>query len=107
MTTPTAGHLCKESLLISICCPWGSGVIPSLGGYGSDTGGIEIADSGTDVSATAADYESVITIYHVTRLDMDVESSSLTDAAGIARLRPRSARPVPPRTAKRSPCAVA
>ena len=37
----------------------------------------------------------MITIYHVTRLDMGVESSSLTDAAGIARLRLRSARPRP------------
>ena len=73
----------------------GSGITPSLGGYGADTRGIETADSCTDVSAITADYESVITIYHVTRLDMDVESSSLTDAAGIARLRPRSARPRP------------
>ena len=66
---------------------------------------MEIADSCTDVSAIAAYYESVITIYHVTRLDLDVESSSLTDGAGIARLRPRSVRPRP-RTAA-TPCAVA
>jgi hypothetical protein len=63
----------------------GGNVIPSFGGYGADTGGTEIADSCTDINAIAADYESVITTYHVTRLDMDVESSSLTNAAGIAR----------------------
>jgi hypothetical protein len=63
----------------------GGNVIPSFGGYGADTGGTEIADSCTDINAIAADYESVITTYHVTRLDMDVESSSLTSRAGIAR----------------------
>ena len=35
--------------------------------------------------AIAADYETVVTTYHVTRLDMDVEASSLTDTAGISR----------------------
>ena len=63
----------------------GGNVIPSFGGYGADTGGTEIADSCTDINAIAADYESVITTYHVTRLDMDVEPSSLTNTAGIAR----------------------
>ncbi|MBV9792666.1 MAG: chitinase [Actinobacteria bacterium] len=63
----------------------GGNVIPSFGGYGADSTGTEIADSCTDVNAIAADYEAVITTYHVTRLDMDVEASSLTNTAGIAR----------------------
>ena len=69
----------------------GGNVIPSFGGYCADTGGTEIADSCTDINAIAADYESVITTYHVTQLDMDVESSSLTNTAGIARRRPNDA----------------
>ena len=63
----------------------GGNVIASFGGYGADSTGTEIADSCTDVNAIAADYESVITTYHVTRLDMDVEASSLTNTAGIQR----------------------
>lgn len=63
----------------------GGDVIPSFGGYSADEGGTEIADSCTDVSKIAADYESVISTYHVTRLDMDVEANSLSDTAGISR----------------------
>jgi hypothetical protein len=63
----------------------GGNVIPSFGGYTADTTSTEIADSCTDVNAIAADYESVITTYHVSRLDMDVEADSLTNTAGIAR----------------------
>jgi hypothetical protein len=63
----------------------GGDVILSFGGYGADEGGTEIADSCTDVSKIAADYESVISTYHVTRLDMDVEANSLNDTAGISR----------------------
>ncbi|HEX6525757.1 MAG TPA: chitinase [Streptosporangiaceae bacterium] len=63
----------------------GGDVIPSFGGYSADQGGTEIADSCTDVSQIAADYESVITTLGVTRLDMDVEAKSLSDTAGIAR----------------------
>jgi hypothetical protein len=63
----------------------GGDVIPSFGGYSADEGGTEIADSCTDVSKIAADYESVISSYHVTRLDMDVEANSLNDTAGISR----------------------
>jgi hypothetical protein len=44
-----------------------------------------IADSCTNVSQIAADYESVITTLGVTRLDMDVEAKSLNDTAGITR----------------------
>ena len=60
-------------------------MIPSFGGYSADHGGTEIADSCTNVSSIAADYEQVITTLGVTRLDMDVESSSLNNTAGIDR----------------------
>jgi hypothetical protein len=63
----------------------GGDVIPSFGGYSADHGGTEIADSCTNVNSIAADYESVITTLGVTRLDMDVESSSLNNTAGIDR----------------------
>ncbi len=63
----------------------GGDVIPSFGGYSADHGGTEIADSCTNVQSIAADYEQVITTLGVTRLDMDVESSSLNNTAGITR----------------------
>jgi len=63
----------------------GGDVVPSFGGYSADHGGTEIADSCTDVNQIAAAYESVVTTYNVTRLDMDVESSSLNNSAGIDR----------------------
>jgi hypothetical protein len=63
----------------------GGDVIPSFGGFSADQGGTEIADSCTDVSQIAADYESVITTLSVTRLDMDVEAKSLNNAAGVDR----------------------
>ena len=63
----------------------GGDVIPSFGGYSADHGGTEIADSCTNVQQIAADYEQVITTLGVTRLDMDVESSSLNNTAGINR----------------------
>lgn len=63
----------------------GGDVIPTFGGFSADKGGTEIADSCTDVNAIAADYESVISTLGVTRLDMDVESNSLTNTAGIDR----------------------
>jgi hypothetical protein len=63
----------------------GGDVIPSFGGYSADQGGTEIADSCKDVSKIAAAYESVITTYRVTRLDMDVEAKSLNNTAGIDR----------------------
>jgi hypothetical protein len=63
----------------------GGDVIPSFGGYSADHNGTEIADSCTNVNTIAADYESVITTLGVTRLDMDVESSSLNNTAGITR----------------------
>jgi hypothetical protein len=63
----------------------GGDVIPSFGGFSADQGGTEIADSCTNVSQIAADYESVITTLGVTRLDMDVEAKSLNNTAGIDR----------------------
>jgi hypothetical protein len=63
----------------------GGDVIPSFGGYGADDGGTEIADSCTNVASIAAAYESVITTYNVTRLDLDTEDNSLTNSAGIDR----------------------
>jgi hypothetical protein len=63
----------------------GGDVIPSFGGYSADHGGTEIADSCKNVQSIAADYEQVITTLGVTRLDMDVESASLNNTAGITR----------------------
>jgi hypothetical protein len=63
----------------------GGDVIPSFGGWSADQGGTEIADSCTDVNAIASAYESVITTYDVTRLDMDIEGRSLTRTDGIDR----------------------
>ncbi len=63
----------------------GGDVIPSFGGYSADHGGTEIADSCKDVNSIAADYESVISTLGITRLDMDVESNSLNNSAGIDR----------------------
>jgi hypothetical protein len=63
----------------------GGNVIPSFGGYSADSEGTEIADSCPSVTKIAQAYESVVTTYGVTRLDMDVEANSQTDKAGIAR----------------------
>jgi hypothetical protein len=63
----------------------GGQVVPSFGGYSADTTGTDIADSCTDVASIAAVYEKVITTYHVTRIDLDVEANSLTNTAGINR----------------------
>ena len=63
----------------------GGDVIPSFGGYSADHGGTELADSCTNLHDLVAAYESVITTYDVTRLDMDVEDRSLRNPAGIDR----------------------
>ena len=63
----------------------GGNVIPSFGGFSADHGGTEIADSCTSVSKIAAAYELLVSKYHVTRLDMDVEDRSLNNIAGITR----------------------
>ncbi|WP_229840522.1 chitinase [Streptomyces brasiliensis] len=63
----------------------GGNVIPSFGGYSADTTDTELADSCTDVDAIASVYESLVTTYGVTRIDLDIEADSITDAAGIDR----------------------
>jgi hypothetical protein len=63
----------------------GGDVVPSFGGWTADQGGTEIGDSCKDVNAIAAAYESVVTMYDVTRLDMDIEGRSLTRTDGIDR----------------------
>jgi glycosyl hydrolase family 18 (putative chitinase) len=63
----------------------GGDVIPSFGGWSADQGGTEIGDSCKDVNAILAAYQSVITTYDVTRLDMDIEGRSLNKPDGIDR----------------------
>jgi hypothetical protein len=63
----------------------GGTVIPSFGGYSADTTSTELADSCTSVSAIAKVYEQLAAIYHITRIDLDVEANSLTFTAGIER----------------------
>jgi Glycosyl hydrolases family 18 len=63
----------------------GGDVVPSFGGFSADQGGTEIADSCHSVPKIAKAYENVVTTYHVTRLDMDVEARSLNNKAGIIR----------------------
>jgi Glycosyl hydrolases family 18/Carbohydrate binding domain len=63
----------------------GGNVIPSFGGYTADHDGTDIADSCTNVSSIAAVYESVITTYNVSRIDLDIEDNSLTNTAGYTR----------------------
>src|ERR1700684_1041890 len=63
----------------------GGNVIPSYGGYTADSTGTDIADSCTNVARIAKAYEKVITTYNVQRIDLDVESDSLTNTAGINR----------------------
>jgi hypothetical protein len=63
----------------------GGNVVPSFGGYAADTSGTELADSCTNVAAIAKVYESLITTYHVSRIDLDVEGNSVTNTAGINR----------------------
>ena len=78
----SAGHYLSE---IATLRKMGGDVIPSFGGFSADQGGTEIADSCTSVTKIAAAYELLITKYHVTRLDMDVEAKSLGRKAGINR----------------------
>jgi hypothetical protein len=63
----------------------GGDVIPSFGGWSADQGGTEIGDSCSSAKTIAAAYESVVTTYDVTRLDMDIEGRSLTRTDGIDR----------------------
>ncbi|MFE9765754.1 chitinase [Streptomyces sp. NPDC005808] len=63
----------------------GGDVAVSFGGGAASGLGTDIADSCTDVSRIAAAYEKVITTYGVTRLDLDVEGTSLNNTAGVDR----------------------
>jgi len=63
----------------------GGDVIPSFGGWSADQGGTEIGDSCKSVDSILAAYQSVVTTYNVTRLDMDIEGRSLTKTDGIDR----------------------
>jgi hypothetical protein len=63
----------------------GGNVIPSFGGYTADTTNTELADSCTSVDAIAKVYESLVTTYHISRIDLDVEATSVTNTAGIER----------------------
>ena len=63
----------------------GGQVVPSFGGAYADSVDEEIADSCHSVAKIAAQYEKVITTYHVTRLDLDTEEDSLNNYAGINR----------------------
>jgi hypothetical protein len=63
----------------------GGDVIPSFGGWSADQGGTEIGDSCKDVNTIAAAYEQVLSVYGVSRLDMDIEGRSLTRTDGIDR----------------------
>jgi hypothetical protein len=80
-TVPTGRYLSDIASLRDL----GGDVVPSFGGWSADQGGTEIGDSCKDVNAIAAAYQSVITTYDVTRLDMDIEGRSLTRADGIDR----------------------
>jgi hypothetical protein len=63
----------------------GGDVVPSFGGWSADQGGTEIGDSCKDVNTIAAAYEQVVSVYGVSRLDMDIEGRSLTRTDGIDR----------------------
>jgi len=80
-TLPTGRYLSDIASLRGL----GGDVVPSFGGWSADQGGTEIGDSCKDVNAIAAAYQSVVTTYNVTRLDMDIEGRSLTRTDGIDR----------------------
>ena len=63
----------------------GGNMIPSFGGYTADTTNTELADSCTSVDAIAKVYESLVSTYHISRIDLDVEANSVTNTAGIVR----------------------
>jgi hypothetical protein len=63
----------------------GGNVIPSFGGGLADGNGTELADSCTSVDSIASVYESLVTTYGVTRIDLDIEGDSVKNTAGIDR----------------------
>ncbi len=56
-------------------------MVPSFGGASADSVDEELADSCHSVRKIAAQYEKVITTYHLTRLDLDTEEDSLNNYA--------------------------
>ena len=80
-TLPTGRYLSDIASLRAL----GGDVIPSFGGWSADQGGTEIGDSCKVVDTLVKAYESVITTYDVTRLDMDIEGRSLNRPEGIDR----------------------
>jgi hypothetical protein len=63
----------------------GGDAIPSFGGYTADTTNTELADSCTNVDSIAKVYESLVTTYHISRIDLDIEGDSVNNTAGIER----------------------
>ena len=63
----------------------GGNVIPSFGGGAASGAGTDIADSCTSVDSIAKVYESLVTTYGVTRIDLDVEGDSIKNTAGVDR----------------------
>jgi hypothetical protein len=63
----------------------GGDAVPSFGGWSADQGGTEIGDSCSNVNSIVAAYEQVLSVYGVSRLDMDIEGRSLTRTDGIDR----------------------
>jgi len=63
----------------------GGDVIPSFGGYSADVTGTELAESCPEIKRIVADYENLVTLYGVSRLDFDIEAKSLTNTLGINR----------------------
>lgn len=59
----------------------GAQVIVSFGGEA----GIELAQSCTDVTQLTAAYQSVITQFHLTHIDFDVEGAAIADGPSITR----------------------
>ena len=56
----------------------GGDVSPSFGG----AAGVEIADSCTNMKSLEAQYQSVVTAYHLTHLDFDIEGKTLLNTHG-------------------------
>ena len=63
----------------------GGDVSLSFGGYGSDTALTELGDSCSTPAAAAAQIEAAVTTFNLSHIDFDIESNSLTNAAGIDR----------------------
>jgi hypothetical protein len=57
----------------------GAQVIVSFGG----AGGVELAQSCTDLTQLTAAYQSVIDTYHLTHIDFDVEGAAIADTASV------------------------